>query len=45
MDYSTIAGAADFATVGTGILAVGVALAAIYVGIKGARMLLGFLRR
>lgn len=45
MDYSTMTAAVDFTTVATGILAVGVALAGVYIGIKGARILLGFLRR
>jgi hypothetical protein len=45
MDYTTMTAAVDFATVATGVLAVGVALAGIYVGIKGARILLNFLRR
>lgn len=44
MDYSTITAAVDFSTVLTGITAVGAALAGVYIAIKGARMLLGFLR-
>lgn len=45
MDYSSLTSAVDFTTVGTGVLAVAAALAGIYVGIKGARMLVGFIRR
>ena len=44
MDYTTLTAAADFTTAETAILAVSVALAGIYVGIKGARIVLGFLR-
>lgn len=44
MDLSTLTAAVDFADVLTAILAVGVALAAVYVGMKGVRLVLGFLR-
>lgn len=44
MDYTTITGAVDFAGVITGVGAVAVALAGVYIAIKGSRILLGFLR-
>lgn len=44
MDYTTMVAAVDFATVSTGILTVGIALAGVYIGIKGAKILLRFLK-
>ncbi len=44
MDYATITGAVDFAGVLTAVGTVAAALAAVYIGIKGSRILLGFLR-
>ena len=41
---TAITGAVDFATVLTAIGTVGAALAAVYVGIKGAKIVLGFLK-
>ncbi len=43
-DYSTLTAGVDFSTIGTGVLAVAAMLAAVYAGIKGARVVLGFLR-
>ena len=43
-DYSTLTDGIDFASIGTGVLAVAALLAAVYAGIKGARVVLGFLR-
>lgn len=43
-DYSTLTSGIDFASIGTGVLAVAGLLAAVYAGIKGARVVLGFLR-
>ncbi|MCT7418422.1 hypothetical protein [Pseudomonas aeruginosa] len=34
----------DFSTIATSVLAVAALLATVYAGIKGARMVLGFLR-
>ncbi len=45
MDYTTITAAVDFAGVITGIGAVAVVLAGVYVARKGAKMLLGFFGR
>jgi len=45
VDYATLSAAADFDTVFTGLLAVGAAVAGLYVAIRGARVLLGFIRR
>lgn len=44
MDFSVLTNAVDFATVGTGILAVGAAVAGAYVAARGAKMLLSFIR-
>lgn len=43
-DYSTLTDGVDFSTIATGVLAVAAMLAAVYAGIKGARVVLGFLR-
>lgn len=43
-DYSTLTSGIDFSTIGTGVLAVAALLAAVYAGIKGAKIVLGFLR-
>lgn len=45
MDYTSLTTAVDFTTVGTAVLAVAALLAAIYAGIKGAGIILSFLRR
>lgn len=42
-DYSSLTSDVDFSTIATSVLAVA-ALATVYAGIKGARMVLGFLR-
>jgi hypothetical protein len=44
MDYTAISGAVDFAGVLTGMGAVAVLLAGVYVARKGARLLLGFFK-
>ena len=41
---TAITGSVDFATVVTGIGAIGAAIAIVYVSIKGARMLIGMIR-
>lgn len=43
-NYSGITTGVDFSSIGTGVLAVAALLAAVYAGIKGARIVLGFLR-
>lgn len=43
-DYSTLTAGVDYTSIGTGVLAVAAMLAAVYAGIKGARVILGFLR-
>lgn len=43
-DYSTLTSSIDFSSIATGVLAVAALLAAVYAGIKGARVVLGFLR-
>lgn len=43
-DYATLTAGVDFSTIGTGVLAVAAMLAAVYAGIKGAKVVLGFLR-
>lgn len=43
-DYSTLTADVDFSTIGVGVLAVAAMLAAVYAGIKGAKVVLGFLR-
>lgn len=44
MNYTAIVDAVDFASVLTGIGSVAALLAAVYVAIKGAKILLGFIR-
>lgn len=43
-DYSQMTSAIDFTTVTTGVMAVAGILAGVYAGIKGARIVLGFVR-
>ena len=43
-DYSSLTSGIDFASIATGVLAVAALLAVVYAGIKGARIVLGFLR-
>ncbi len=43
-NYSTLTDGIDFSSIATGVLAVAALLAAVYAGIKGARVVLGFLR-
>ena len=43
-DYASLTTAIDFSSIATGVLAVAALLAAVYAGIKGARIVLGFLR-
>jgi hypothetical protein len=44
MDYTAITDAVDFASVITAVGVVAAALAGVYIAIKGANILLGFLR-
>ncbi|KAA0952605.1 hypothetical protein [Pseudomonas sp. ANT_H12B] len=43
-DYSTLTSSVDFSTISVGVLAVAALLAAVYAGIKGAKIVLAFLR-
>lgn len=43
-DYSAITTGINFASIATGVLAVAALLGGVYAGIKGARIVLGFLR-
>lgn len=43
-DYSSLTSSIDFSSIATGVLAVAALLAAVYAGIKGARIVLGFLK-
>lgn len=43
-DYSTITSGISFGSIMTGVLAVAALLAGVYAGIKGAKIVLGFLR-
>lgn len=43
-DYSTLTDGVDFSTIAVGVLAVAAMLAAVYAGIKGAKVVLSFLR-
>lgn len=43
-DYSAVMSDIDFGTIATGVLAVAALLAVVYAGIKGAKIVLGFLR-
>lgn len=43
-DFSPITGAVDWGSVVTGILAVAALAAAVYVAVRGAKMLLGMIR-
>lgn len=43
-DYSSITSGIDFGSIATGVLAVAALLGGVYAGIKGARIVLGFLR-
>ncbi|MDX3998384.1 hypothetical protein QYP02_35885 [Pseudomonas aeruginosa] len=44
-DYSGLTSGIDFSTIANGVLAVAALLASVYAGIKGAQVVLGFLRR
>lgn len=44
-DYSALTSSIDFSSISTGVLAVAGILAGVYAGIKGAQIVLGFLRR
>ncbi|VVE53253.1 hypothetical protein [Pandoraea commovens] len=44
VDLSAMTNSISFAQVGTAILAVAASLALIYVGVKGAKIVLGFIR-
>ena len=43
-DYSSLTSGIDFSTISVGVLAVAALLAAVYAGIKGAKIVLSFLR-
>lgn len=43
-DYSGLTSSIDFSSISVGVLAVAGILAGVYAGIKGARIVLGFLR-
>ncbi len=43
-DYGPLTDGIDFASIATGVLAVAGLLAVVYAGIKGAKIVLGFLR-
>ena len=43
-DYSSLTSSVDFSTISVGVLAVAALLAAVYAGIKGAKIVLAFLR-
>lgn len=43
-DYSAITSGISFGSIMTGVLAVAALLAGVYAGIKGAKIVLGFLR-
>lgn len=43
-DYSKLTSGVDFSTIAAGVLAVAGILAGVYAGIKGAKIVLGFLR-
>jgi len=45
MDFTAITAAVDFADVMTGLGVVAAAVAGVYIGIRGARILLSFVRR
>ncbi|MDM8356041.1 major capsid protein [Pandoraea communis] len=44
VDLSAVSSSISFAQVGTAIVAVAASLALIYVGVKGAKIVLGFIR-
>lgn len=43
-DYTTITAGVDFSNAAVGILAVAAILAALYAGVRGAKLVLGFIR-
>ncbi|MBJ9975197.1 hypothetical protein IAE35_24460 [Pseudomonas sp. S75] len=43
-NYSSLTSSVDFSTISVGVLAVAALLAAVYAGIKGAKIVLAFLR-
>ncbi len=43
-DYTGLTSSIDFSTISVGVLAVAGILAGVYAGIKGAKIVLGFLR-
>lgn len=44
VSFSSVIAAVDFSTVTTGVMSVAALLAGVYVAIKGARILLGFIK-
>ena len=43
-DFSSLTSSIDFSSVATGVLAVAALIAAVYAGIKGAKIILSFLK-
>ena len=44
MDFTSLTSAVDFSSVNTAVLAVAAAAATLYLGIRGAKTILGFIR-
>lgn len=44
VDYSDLLDAIDFSTIATGLIGAGAALVAVYLAIKGVKLIVGFVR-
>lgn len=44
VDYSTLLSAIDFGDIATGVVGAGAALVAVYLAIKGVKIIVGFVR-
>lgn len=44
VDYSDLLDAIDFSTIATGVVGAGAALVAVYLAIKGVKLIVGFVR-
>lgn len=44
VDYSDLLEAIDFGTIATGVVGAGAALVAVYLAIKGVRLIIGFVK-
>lgn len=44
VDYTDLLEAIDFGTIATGVVGAGAALVAVYLAIKGVRLIIGFVR-